>query len=151
MSKKITVITDGSGPAAEAVDMVMKLAGSQELPVSVVFVLDEGMRHLLGDEWMSTAEARTSFFQWFEKEQKNQIQQTMTCYTQKAEEQGVEITTKVLVGKPERIIIETGNHPETAFMVIPNPHAKTSRIAGFQYNLHSMAKKVRCPLLIGPA
>ncbi|AEG60281.1 universal stress protein [Desulforamulus ruminis] len=151
MRKRITIITDESGPAVEAVDMAMKLARSQELPVSVVFILDEGMRYLLGDEWMSTAEARTSFFQWLEKEQKDQIQQTMTCYTQKATEQGIEITAKVLVGKPERIIIETGNHPETAFMVIPNPHAKTSRLAGFQYNLHSMAKKVRCPLLIGPA
>ena len=151
MKGQILFITDGSPSADTAGERAIQLALSMKLPLKAIFILDEGWKHLLGDEWINTSSTRMKFFHWFEDGLKEHSETVLNEFAKKARSQGVEVEAAIKIGKTERVITELTLEKETTLLVLPNPYATApAAAAGLRFNLNSLAKKLKCPVLIGP-
>ncbi len=150
MKGQIVFITDGSPSAEAAGEKAIALALAMKLPIKAVFILEESWRNLLGDEWMSAASTRSTFFHWLEDGLRNHRQVVLSEYTRLGQSYNVEVSTDTRIGKTEQIIIELTEETATALLVLPNPHATApAAAAGLRFNLNRLAKKVKCPILLG--
>lgn len=151
MNSQILLVTDGSPSAEEAGKTAMDIALAWKLPLKAIFILDEGWKNLLGDEWINTSSTRMRFFHWFEDGLKNHSETVLSDFKRQAEAKGLSIEVEIKIGKTEKVIAETTVNSETALLVLPNPNATApAAAAGLRFNLNSLAKKVECPILIGP-
>ena len=151
MNGQILLITDGSPSADAAVQMATELSLSLKQPLRAVFILDEGWKNFLGDEWINTSSTRMKFFHWFEDGLHKHSEDVLAEVAEKVKEKGGQVETEIKVGKTEKVIAELTAEQETALLVLPNPHATApAATAGLRYNLNSLSKKVKCPIYIGP-
>lgn len=151
MNGQILLITDGSPSADAAVQMATDMSLALKLPLRAVFILDEGWKNFLGDEWINTSSTRMRFFHWFEDGLHKHSEDVLAEVAEKVKKKGGQVETEIRVGKTEKVIIELTAEQETALLVLPNPHATApAATAGLRFNLNSISKKVRCPIYIGP-
>lgn len=151
MNGQILFVTDGSPSADEAGQMAIEIALSLKSPLRVVFILDEGWKYLLGDEWINTSSTRMRFFNWFEDGLNKHSETVLKEFADKAREKGCEVEVAVKIGKTERLIADLTVEKETALLVLPNPHATApAAAAGLRFNLNSLSKKIKCPIYLGP-
>ncbi|EHQ91270.1 universal stress protein [Desulfosporosinus youngiae] len=151
MNGQILLITDGSPSADAAVQMATELSLGLKQPLRAVFILDEGWKNFLGDEWINTSSTRMKFFHWFEDGLHKHSEDVLAEVAEKVKEKGGQVETEIKVGKTEKVIVELTAEQETALLVLPNPHATApAATAGLRYNLNSLSKKVKCPIYIGP-
>ncbi|MFZ5643526.1 MAG: universal stress protein [Bacillota bacterium] len=150
MVPQILFITDGSPSAEDAGKAAIQLALSGKAPLKAIYVLDEGWKHLLGDEWINTSSTRMNFFHWYEDGLMKYSESVLEGFRQNASDRGVDVHVEVKIGKTEKVIAESANSVETAMLVLPNPHSTApGAAAGLRYNLHSLSKRVRCPIYVG--
>ncbi|MEG6523828.1 universal stress protein [Desulfotomaculum sp. 1211_IL3151] len=151
MNGQILFITDGSPSADAAGQMATEMSLALKLPLRAVFILDEGWNNLLGDEWINTSSTRMRFFHWFEDGLHKHSEEVLTEVAAKVKEKGGQVETEMRIGKTEKVIRELTVEKETAVLILPNPHATApAAAAGLRFNLNSLAKKVKCPIYIGP-
>ncbi|HBX23284.1 MAG TPA: universal stress protein [Desulfotomaculum sp.] len=151
MEKQILFISDGSASATKAGAIAIELAATRQSDLRAVFILDEGWGSLLGDEWINTSDTRMKFFSWFEGELKTRAEQVLNQFSNQAVSSGVKVETAILTGKTEKVIAEAANNERTVLLVLPNPNStEPAAAAGLRFNLHHLAKKVTCPILLGP-
>lgn len=151
MKGQVLFITDGSPSADVAGEKAIQFAQSMKLPIQAIFILDEGWKHLLGDEWINTSATRMKFFHWFEDGLKDHSNTVLMEFASKAREHGVAVEVAIKIGKTEKVITELTMEKETTLLVLPNPHATApAAAAGLRFNLNKLAKKVKCPILLGP-
>ncbi|GAB6154174.1 hypothetical protein JCM17380_29240 [Desulfosporosinus burensis] len=151
MNGQILFITDGSPSADAAGQMATEMSLALKLPLRAVFILDEGWKNFLGDEWINTSSTRMRFFHWFEDGLHKHSEEILAEVAEKVKGNGGQVETEIKIGKTEKLIGELTVENETAILVLPNPHATApAATAGLRYNLHSLAKKVKCPIYIGP-
>ncbi|MEW6696591.1 MAG: universal stress protein [Bacillota bacterium] len=151
MNSQILLVTDGSPSAEEAGNTAMDMALAWKLPLKAIFILDEGWKNLLGDEWINTSSTRMRFFHWFEDGLKNHSETVLSELKRQAEAKGLSVEVEIKIGKTEKVITEITVGSETVLLVLPNPNATApAAAAGLRFNLNSLAKKVKCPILIGP-
>lgn len=148
---QILLITDGSPSIAEAGKVAINLSRTMNLPVRALFILDKGWRKLLGDEWISNACTRTVFFRWLEKDLHSHAQKVLAEFKRQAEAAGILVEVEIKTGQPEKVIIESTVSQKTALLVLPSPHASPPAACyALRFNLNTIAKKVPCPIFIGP-
>lgn len=151
MNGQILLVTDGSPSADAAGKTAIEMAQSMKLPLRAVFILDEGWRNLLGDEWINTSSTRMRFFHWFEDGLKSYAETVLAKFRQQANDKGIPVEIEIKIGKTEKVIVECTVNPETSLLVLPNPNAVAPEAAaGLRFNLNSLSKKVKCPIFIGP-
>lgn len=151
MNGQILFVTDGSPSADAAGETAIQLALGMKMPLQAVFILDEGWKYLLGDEWINTSSTRMKFFHWFEDGLNEHSETVLNEFAKKAKDQHLEVEVGIRIGKTERVIAELTVEKETAFLVLPNPHATApAAAAGLRFSLQSLAKKVKCQVVIGP-
>lgn len=152
MKKQIVLFTDGSEASAKATGLAVELADFHKTNINAFFIIDSGWGSLLGDEWINTSETRMRFFNWFEGELKTFAAESLKKVIEKAQEKGVPAQTQILIGHTEKLIIETSKENHTSYLVLPNPNATSPGAAGgLKYSISSLAKRISCPILIGPA
>lgn len=151
MKGQILFVTDGSPSSEEAGKAAIEMALSWSVPIKVLYVLDEGWKHLLGDEWINTSATRMNFFHWYEDGLMKHSESVLNEFLQQAVNGGVNAEVEVRVGKTEKVIAEAAVAAEAALLVLPNPHSTApAAAAGLRYNLNSLSKRVKCPIYIGP-
>ncbi|SHE84556.1 universal stress protein [Desulforamulus putei] len=151
MNGQILFITDGSPSADAAGETAIRLAREMKMPLKAVFILDEGWKYLLGDEWINTSSTRMKFFHWFEYELKNHAETVLNEFAKKAKDQNVKVEVGIKIGKTEKVITKLTVEKPTTFLILPNPHATTpAAAAGLRFNLNRLAKKVTCQIILGP-
>ncbi|CCO08619.1 universal stress protein [Desulforamulus hydrothermalis] len=151
MHAQILFITDGSASADAAGETAIRLAVNMKMPLKAVFILDEGWKFLLGDEWLSTSATRMNFFRWFEGGLQTHAKNLLDQFAVKARGRGVATEVDIRIGQTEKVITELTMEQPTAFLVLPNPHATApAAAAGLRINLNSLTKKVTPQIIIGP-
>lgn len=151
MKNQILFITDGSPSAGKAGAIAIELAALRKINLRAVFILDESWGSLLGDEWINTSATRMKFFRWFEGELKTRAEQVLAEFTDQAASGGVAVETEIISGKTEAVIAAYANDRQTEMLVLPNPNStQPAAAAGLRFNIHHLAKKVGCPILLGP-
>lgn len=151
MNGQILFITDGSPSAEETGRAAVEIALSGNVSLKAVFILDEGWRHLLGDEWINTSSTRMNFFHWYEDGLMKHSESVLVDFRKKALDRGLEIETEVKIGKTEKVIAESAAAEKTVLLFLPNPHSTApAAAAGLRYNLNSLSKKIKCPIYVGP-
>lgn len=151
MNGQILLITDGSPSADAAAQMATEMSLTLKLPLRVIFILDEGWNNFLGDEWINTSSTRMRFFHWFEDGLHKHSEEVLAEAANKAKEKGAVVETELKIGKTEKVIIDQTLETETALLFLPNPFATApAATAGLRYNLQSLAKKIKCPIYVGP-
>lgn len=105
----------------------------------------------MGDEWINTSSTRMTFYHWFEGELNKAAEKVLEEFEGWARESEVNLKAEVLVGNTESLIAETANTRQASMLVLPSPHAAAApAAAGLRFNLNSLAKKVQCPIMVGP-
>lgn len=151
MKGQILFITDGSPSADEAGKTAIEMALAWNLPLRAIFILDEGWKHLLGDEWINTSATRMKFFHWFEDGLRDHSETLLNEFRNHARSFGVEVEIDLKIGKTEKVIAESTVAAETALLVLPNPHSTApAAAAGLRYNLNALSKTIKCPIFVGP-
>lgn len=151
MHGQILFITDGSSSANHAGRMAISMALSLKVPLKAVFILDEGWKYLLGDEWINTSSTRMRFFNWFEEGLNKHCETILQEFAEKVKAKGVQVEVAIKIGKTEKVILDLTNEKENTLLVLPNPHATApAAAAGLRFNLNSLSKKVKCPIYVGP-
>ncbi len=151
MEGQILFITDGSASAGQAGEMAIGLANLWRVSLRAVYILDEGWRDILGDEWISTPAARAGFYRWLEGGLTGHAHDILQKFAQRAAESGVWVTTDIIVGKAEKTIAVLAESATPLLLVLPNPNATLPPAeGGFQFNIRSLTQKIKCPVLIGP-
>lgn len=151
MKRQIVLITDGSLSARAAGQTAIEMARLWQIPVRAVFILDQNWSYILGDEWISAPGTRKKFWRWLENELVSNAQKELSRFQELAEEAGVEVETGVATGQTTRVILSLAGSPRTALLVLPNPHAtRPAAEAGLKFNFHTLVKKIKCPVLVGP-
>ncbi|MCL6559100.1 MAG: universal stress protein, partial [Firmicutes bacterium] len=151
MEKQIILFTDGSECSEKAADLAVELANLYKIKLSAFYIIDSGWGSLLGDEWINTSETRMRFFNWFEGELKTHAAESLKKVEKAALSKEVRVKTQILIGPAERLIIDCAGERPTAYVVLPNPNATAPGAAGgLKYNVGALAKKINCPILVGP-
>ncbi len=151
MERQILFIADGSDAAFKAGILAIEMASLWKASLRVVYILDEGWGSILGDEWLSTSAARTEFYRWLESSLARHARDVLQKLADLAVASRVQVATEIVTGKTEKKIAELAGSPETLLLVLPNPSATAPPAeAGLKLNLHSLVKKIKCPVLIGP-
>lgn len=151
MNGQILLICDGSPSADAAGQMATEMSLALKLPFRAVFILDEGWKNFLGDEWINTSSTRMRFFHWFEEGLHKHSEEVLAELAERVKKNGGQVDTEIRIGKTEKVILELTTEQETSLLVLPNPHASApAATAGLRFNLNSLTKKVKCPIYIGP-
>lgn len=151
MQGPIVYFTDGSHSAREAGRTAVEMALACQAPLHAIFILDKGWGSMMGDEWINTSSTRMTFYHWFEGELNKGAEKVLQEFESCARESGVSLKAEVLAGDTEKLMAETANIRQAKMVVLPNPHATADpAAAGLRFNLNSLAKKVQCPIMVGP-
>lgn len=141
MTNLILLVLDDSNGALEVANIALELAALKRSVVSVIYIVDQGWIRILGDEWLSTGKARTSFTNWFENELTVQAKENLELIIKKSRDTGVSTTTDIMFGRPEKIIIDAINSSGIGLLVLPHSYSKI---------ISPILKHISCPVLLGP-
>lgn len=151
MSEQILLVTDGSPSSMEATKIAIEIALNKNTILRIIYILDQGWRNLLGDEWMSSSSNRINFLDWLEGGLTEQAEKILSTAKNQALLKEVKTIIEIKIGKTEKVIIQAVAENKTLLLVLPNPHSTApSAAGGLDYNLTSLSKKVDCPIFIGP-
>lgn len=151
MEKQVVLFIDGSEASLKAAFLAAELARSCRGYVKAFFLIDSGWGSMLGDEWINTSGTRVRFYHWFEGELEKFASSSLEEVAEAVQARGVNIETEIITGTPEKLIIDRAGEKNVACLVLPNPYATSHRAeGGLKYNINALAKKISCPLIIGP-
>gem|GEM_PF-6804526 len=136
---------------ARAVSLALNLAATYRALFIALYVVDRRWADILGDEWISTARVRKSFYRYLGNELKNQAQVALESISGAGGQLGLEVKALIKTGIPEKVIVEccTGFHVPD-LLVLPYPPGKDVEGA---LKLHpgKILGRVPCPVLMVPA
>lgn len=151
MKKPIIFFGDGSEASVKAAGVAVELARLHRVNLAAFIIIDPGWNDILGDEWISPSGTRMHFYNWLEGELRKSALRVLQTVEKLALAKGVGVKTEILTGPPEKLIVDCTREINAAYVILPNPHAAVHRAAGgLKFNVGSLAKKLCCPLIIGP-
>lgn len=147
--QQIIIILDGSPASLKAAEMALEIARVWNYPVRAIYLIDSGLRNILGDEWLSNASIRINFHNWFESNLHENIESTFTIIKDMASAHKIALETETIIGKPDVVITRLGNLAETHLLILPNPKSKNAETGSKLYlKLDKIMGHVSCPVLI---
>jgi len=151
MLHKILCVANGYPWQSCAVTLALNLAATYRARLAALYIIDRGYADLLGDEWISTARARRSFFRYLGGELKKGAELTLEGIDAAGKELGVEIEILVRTGVPEKVIVVscTAGPDAPDLLVLPCPPGKDVEGA-LRLNPGRILGRVPCPVLMVP-
>jgi len=149
--QKILLVLDGSPAARKASDLALELAALHRAALTALFIVDGGWKNILGDEWISSAGLRDSFFLYMDQKIEGSARDLLAEAAGKGGCLGLQVATLIRTGVPEQVLLSTWLELGPFDLVIlPNPSGRRAEGA-VKINLQKAARKLAVPLLIGPA
>lgn len=138
--------TDGA-KAAEQVALDLCAEGTLLHHLVVVPTFWQGST---GDDWLQNGSVRDGFRRYLEGELGKEVDENLTRVGKAADEKGIKLTNDMIVGEPDKVLLEASEQAEFDLIVVGNIRPKG--IPGLRSRMlkDSMIRKLKTPLLIVP-
>jgi len=133
--------------AAERMAFSLSMIGTSIHHLIVVPDLWKGM---MGDDWLNNGITRDRYARYLESELGREIEDHCERVRTKAKEMGIYYSTRIVLGKPDKCLIEACNDADYDLVVIGSPRPKG--VSGLRSRMATepLAKALSLPLLIVP-
>ena len=138
--------TDGA-KAAEKFALEICQEGSHLHHLVVVPTFWQGST---GDDWLQNGSVRDNFRRYLEGELGKEVDENLMRVGKAAEEKGIKLTNDMVVGEPDKCLLEVSQQADFDLIVVGNIRPKG--IAGLRSRMlkDSVIRKLKTPLLIVP-
>ena len=147
-----TIITASHGtPGAQAAeDAAIKAARHTGARLIHLYVVPDFWRGMRGDDWLNNAVTQEKFGNYLEGELAREAGRQIDRFTEKAQKNGVPITTRAMFGKPADCLVrlEEEEKPERVFIGAPRKKGETGYNS--RMKLEVLVRSLTCPLTIVP-
>ena len=118
--------------------------------ITHLYVVPEFWQHMLGDDWLNNASTRERFCDYLENELAQEAEQQVGRIQKQAKQLGLHSINRVVVGEPQRCLIDFCKESSFDLVVIGSPRPKGSAGLRSRMATKPVARKVGSPLLVVP-
>lgn len=149
MTNHVLLASHGSDGAKAAEQMAVRLCreGARIHHLVVVPTLWQGMT---GDDWLNNGSTRDRFRRYLESELEQEVNEHCARVSELAEQNGITYTNEVIVGEPDKCLVEASHKQEFDLIVMGSPRPKGIKGLRSRMSTGSVARALKAPLLIVP-
>ena len=138
--------TDGA-KAAEQMAISLCNKGGAIHHLVVVPTLWEGMT---GDDWLNNGSTRDRFRRYLESELEQEVAEHCERVSQQAKERDINYTNEVIVGEPDKCLLEVSKKQDYDLVVMGAPRPKGVSGLRSRMSTDTVTRTITTPILIAP-
>ena len=138
--------TDGA-KAAEQMAISLCNKGGAIHHLVVVPTLWEGMT---GDDWLNNGSTRDRFRRYLESELEQEVAEHCERVSQQAKEMDINYTNEVIVGEPDKCLLEVSKKQDYDLVVMGAPRPKGVSGLRSRMSTDTVTRTITTPILIAP-
>jgi len=105
---------------------------------------------MMGDDWLNNGITRDRYARYLESELGREIDDNCARISQLAKQKGIPYTSKILLGKPDKCLVEACNDADYDLVIIGSPRPKGTPGLRSRMATEPLVKSLTQPLLIVP-
>lgn len=148
-TKNILLASHGTDGAKAAEQMAITLCqkGAKIHHLVVVPTLWEGMT---GDDWLNNGSTRDRFRRYLETELEQEVAEHCERVCNQAKQSDITYTNEVVVGEPDKCLLEASNKQKFDLIVMGSPRPKGVKGLRSRMSTEPITRSLKTPLLIVP-
>ena len=133
--------------AAEQKALQMCRAGSR---IDHLYIVPEFWKGMTGDDWLNNGSTRDRFCDYLETELEDEARDHVLRLQKEATAKAITYSAKVMVGRPEKCLIEASQQAEYDLIVMGSPRPRKKQGLRCRMTTEPLLRALSSPLLIVP-
>ena len=147
--KRILLASHGTVGATEAEKEALQL-GADNATIFHLVVVPEFWRGMVGKDWLHDQSGSHDYDAYVESQLEKEIAQHIARLKQAAQRKKIKYSSRVVVGKPAEMMIDTANSGKFDIAIIGSPRPRGKKGLRSRMELDEIARDMHIPLLIVP-
>ncbi|MTI80954.1 MAG: hypothetical protein FH758_08725 [Firmicutes bacterium] len=139
MLNNILLVVTGKTETNKLITLVEKL-GKSASSLTVIYIIQNTWQGVLGDEWISSHEARNNFLNYMDTKQQQEVRELFSEIKTKATSMRLQTNILVKSGSILSVLSNTINGSDLIIL----PYTANKR------EVRKISQKINCPILTGP-
>ncbi|UCC55451.1 MAG: universal stress protein [Gammaproteobacteria bacterium] len=148
-SKNILLASHGTDGAQAAERMATALC-TEHGHIHHLFVVPDLWKGMMGDDWLNNRITRDRFGRYLESELGREIDEHCSRVQDQAEERGLRYTCDIMLGKPEKCLLNVSRNASYDLIIMGSPRPKGIPGLRSRMSLEPLVRGLAIPLLIAP-
>ena len=146
---QVLLASHGTEGAQAAERMVLQLCGKGS-KIHHLVVVPDLWKGMTGDDWLNNGSTRDRFRNYLESELENEVREHVKRLQDEAINEEINYSAEVMVGNPEKCLIEASRNANYDLVVMGSPRPKGKQGLRSRMKTEPLTKALSAPLLIVP-
>jgi len=149
ITNQVLLASHGSEGAIAAENMAFSMC-SEGGKIHHVIVVPDLWKGMMGDDWLNNGVTRDRFGNYLEAELESEVQVHVDRVRDKAEKHKIDYSSEIVVGKPDKCLIDASRNAEYDLVVMGSPRPKGKSGLNSRMRTEPLTRSLTIPLMIAP-